>query len=383
MRLRTALIGCGKVGTTHADALTALPGSELVAVCDRTTDGANAFASRYGVQAFTDVATMVREAGVQAVSVCTPHPLHAAAIEAAAANGAHVLVEKPLAATLADCDRAIAACVAAGVRLGVVSQRRFYPPILRMKAAIDAGKIGWPLLATVDILGWRDDAYYASNPWRGTWAGEGGGVLVNQAPHQLDLLQWFMGPIEELSGYWGNLNHPAIPVDDTAVAVMRFRGGGLGVVVASNSQRPGIGGSLHVHGSNGSSVGTLTDSGSMFISGVTERVEPAINDLWTIDGEADRLAAWQAEDRAFAIDHDPMWWFHERQIEDFLAAIVEDRPPAVDGAEGRKVVELFTAIYRSQRDHRPVAFPLVPEADRDDLDGRLAAARPASGGTAR
>ena len=101
MRLRTALIGCGKVGTTHADALTALPGSELVAVCDRTTDGANAFASRYGVQAFTDVATMVREAGVQAVSVCTPHPLHAAAIEAAAANGAHVLVEKPLAATRA------------------------------------------------------------------------------------------------------------------------------------------------------------------------------------------------------------------------------------------------------------------------------------------
>ncbi len=251
-----------------------------------------------------------------------------------------------------------------------------------MKAAIDAGKIGVPVLATVDILGWRDEAYYASNPWRGTWAGEGGGVLVNQAPHQLDLLQWFMGPIEELSGYWDNLNHPSIPVDDTAVAVIRFRSGGLGVVVASNSQRPGIGGHLHVHGSNGASVGTRTDAGSMFISGVTETVEPAVNDLWTIEGEADLLPGWQAEDRAFAADHDPMSWFHERQIEDFLDAILEDRPPAVDGAEGRKVVELFTAIYRSQRDHRPVAFPLDPEVGRDDLDGRLASP-PTTKGAAR
>ena len=155
MRLRTALIGCGKVGATHADALAALPASDLVAVCDRTQAGADAFAARYGVAAFTDVATMVREAGVQAVSVCTPHPVHAGAIEAAAANGAHVLVEKPLAATLADCDRAIAACEAAGVALGVISQRRLYPPILRMKAAIDEGRIGRPVLATVDILGWR------------------------------------------------------------------------------------------------------------------------------------------------------------------------------------------------------------------------------------
>ena len=240
MRLRTALIGCGKVGATHADALAALPASDLVAVCDRTQAGADAFAARYGVAAFTDVATMVREAGVQAVSVCTPHPVHADAIEAAAANGAHVIVEKPLAATLADCDRAIAACEAAGVQLGVISQRRFYPPIVRMKAAIDEGRIGRPALATVDILGWRDAAYYASNPWRGTWAGEGGGVLVNQAPHQLDLLQWLMGPVEELFGYWDNLAHPGIEVDDTAVAVVRFRGGGLATILLSNAQNPGL-----------------------------------------------------------------------------------------------------------------------------------------------
>ena len=316
---------------------------------------------------------MVREAGVQAVSICTPHPLHADAIEAAAANGAHVLVEKPLAATLADCDRAIGACAAAGVRLGVISQRRFYPPIVRMKAAIDAGKIGAPVLATVDILGWRDEAYYASNPWRGTWAGEGGGVLVNQAPHQLDLLQWFMGPVEELSGYWDNLNHPSIPVDDTAVAVIRFRSGGArrASSPATRSARASAASSTST-GRTGRRSGPGPTRARCSSPGSPRRVEPAVNDLWTIEGEADRLPGWQAEDRAFAAAHDPMSWFHERQIEDFLDAILEDRPPAVDGAEGRKVVELFTAIYRSQRDHRPVAFPLDPEADRDDLDGRLA-----------
>ncbi|HEY6568953.1 MAG TPA: Gfo/Idh/MocA family oxidoreductase [Candidatus Limnocylindrales bacterium] len=370
-RIRTALIGCGKVGQTHADALASLERSELVAVCDRTMAGAEAFASRYGVRPYTDVATMLRESDVQAVSICTPHPLHADAIEIAAANRVHVLVEKPLAATLADCDRAIAACAAAGVRLAVVSQRRFYPPILRMKAAIDAGKIGRPAIASVDVLGWRDAAYYASNPWRGTWAGEGGGVLVNQAPHQIDLMLWLMGPIEELFGYWDNVNHPAVEVDDTALAVIRFRGGGLGTILVSNAQNPGVHGRIHVHGSNGATIGTQTDFGSMFISGVTTSVDPPVNDLWTIEGEAHLLQAWQAEDLATAGDVDVMSRYHELQIADFLDSIVDGRPPAVDGDDGRRVVEVFTAIYRSQRDHRPVEFPLTAETDRADLDGRL------------
>lgn len=374
VRLRTALVGCGKVGQTHALALATLAGSELAAVCDRTPEGASAFAAPFGVRAYADLAAMLREERIDVLSVCTPHPRHAEAIEIAAAHGVHVLVEKPLAATLADCDRAIDACAVAGVRLGVISQRRWYPPIVRMKSAIDEGRIGRPVLATIDLLGWRDDAYYASNPWRGTWEGEGGGVLVNQAPHQLDLLLWLMGEAQEAFGYWANLNHPAIAVDDTAVGVVRFRGGGLGVITLSNAQTPGIGGRVHVHGSTGASVGTRTDTGSMFISGVSASVEPAVNDLWTIDGEADRLAGWQADDRAFGQEHDPLTWYHERQIEEFLAAVAADRAPAVDGADGRRVVELFSALYRSQRDHRPVTFPLQPEADRRDMDGRVAGA---------
>ena len=236
-RVRTALVGCGKVGRIHADALHALPEAEFVAVCDATPAGPRPSPRRYGVRPFTDVGTMLRD-GAEAVLICTPHPLHAGPAIRAAEAGVHVLVEKPLAATLADCDAMLAAADKAGIQLGVISQRRFYEPVQRMKAAIDAGKIGRPVLGVFSMYSWRDEAYYRSDPWRGKWDTEGGGVLVNQSPHQLDLLQWFMGPIEEISGYWANLNHPTIEVDDTAVAVIRFQNGGLGSIVTSVSQKP-------------------------------------------------------------------------------------------------------------------------------------------------
>jgi UDP-N-acetyl-2-amino-2-deoxyglucuronate dehydrogenase len=199
-RVRTGLVGCGKVGQIHAAALRRLPESDFVAVCDSDSARAAAFAERHGARPFTDVGAMLRDAGVEAVVIGTPHPLHAAPAIAAAEAGAHVLVEKPLAASLADCDAMLAAARRAGVRLGVISQRRFYEPVRRMKAAIDAGKIGTPVLGVFEMFSWRDRAYYQSDPWRGKWATEGGGVLVNQSPHQLDLLQWFMGEIDEVSG---------------------------------------------------------------------------------------------------------------------------------------------------------------------------------------
>ena len=133
-----------------------------------------------------------------------------------------------MAVDLKGCDRTIAAADEAGIKLGVVSQRRFYEPVQRVKQAVDAGKIGQPVLGTVTVMGWRDEAYYQLDPWRGKWATEGGGVMLTQTTHQLDLFQWFMGPIDELFGYWANLNHPTIEVEDTAVAVVRFKKRGTG-----------------------------------------------------------------------------------------------------------------------------------------------------------
>jgi predicted dehydrogenase len=370
-KLKTAVIGYGKVAHTHAEALSSIPESDFVAVCGRDPAMARAFGEQHRVKPYTSVGEMVG-AGIQAVVVATPHPAHAAVTVPALEAGAHAIVEKPLASSLADCDAMIAAARASGRTLGMISQRRLYAPVQRVRQAIDAGKLGRPVLGTATLLGWRSAEYYRSDTWRGSWGGEGGGVLVNQAPHQIDILQWFMGEVDELYGAWANLNHPTIEVEDTSIATFRFRSGALGNLVVSNSQNPGIFGKVWVHGSSGASVGVQTDGGSMFIAGMTTVAEPPINDVWTLPGEEEMLARWQKEDADFFATVDATRHYHRLQIQEFLQAVLAGRPPMVAGEEGRKTVEIFTAIYRSQRDGRPVKFPLTPEAGRNDFDGRRA-----------
>lgn len=370
-KLKTAVIGYGKVAHIHAEALATIPESEFTAVCGRDAARARAFAEQYRVRPFTSVEEMVG-AGVQAVVVATPHPAHAPVTTAALRAGAHAIVEKPLASSLEDCDAMIGAARAGRRKLAMISQRRLYAPVLRVRQAIDDGKLGRPVLGTVTMLGWRDETYYRSDPWRGSWDGEGGGVLVNQAPHPIDILQWYMGEVDELYGAWANLNHSTIEVEDTSLAVLRFKSGALGNIVVSNSQNPGLFGKVWVHGSNGATVGVQTDGGSMFIAGMTTVAEPPINDVWNVRGEEENLARWQEEDAAFFRGIDATKHYHRLQIRDFLQAILEDRAPLVSGEEGRKTVEIFTAIYRSQRDGRPVKFPLQPEQGRSDYDGRKA-----------
>lgn len=360
-KIRTGVIGCGKAAHCHAQALKKIPESELVAVCGRNAGKVKEFAQKYNIKGYTSIEEMVSKSDVEAVVVCTPHPVHAESAIPALKAGVHVLVEKPLSTSLADCDAMIKTAEENGVILGGVFQRRFYPPVQRVKHAIDSGKIGRPVLGTVILLGWRDEAYYRSDPWRGSWEGEGGGVLVNQAPHLIDLLQWFMGPVDEIYGCWENLNHPYIEVEDTAVAVLKFKNGGLGNIIVSNSVNPALYGKVHIHGENGASVGVQTDGGAMFIAGVSGIAEPPVNDLWTVKGEEGMLEIWKQQDTEFFNSIDPILYYYERQAEDFLKAVINRTKPLVDGEEARKTVEIFTAIYRSNREKRPVKFPLEPE----------------------
>lgn len=356
-QLRLGLVGCGKIGGVHAAAANELPQATLAAVCDADGTRAARFAETYGGRPFDNLDAML-DAGVDAIIVATPHPLHAEAAVRAAQRGVHVLVEKPLATTLADCDAMIAAAEVNGTTIGVVSQRRFYPPIARMRAAIDAGKIGRPALGLALMYSWRDEAYYRSDPWRGRWDTEGGGVLVNQSPHHLDILLWLMGEPAEVSGMWANLNHPMIEVEDTSLATIRFKSGALASIVVSLSQKPGLYSKIHIHGTNGASLGAETDTGPTFIAGQGGVNEPPLNDLWTVPGEETFLAQWQAEDRAaFALDH-ATTDFHRRQLDDFVNAIIAGRPPLATARDGRAVVELFTAIYRSNDEKRVIALPL-------------------------
>ena len=247
-KLKTAIIGLGKVADLHASALAKLEGSQFTAVCSSKRDKANAFAGKYDVKGFVDVSEMVNKEKIDVSVICTPHPFHVGPTIAAIEAGSNVLIEKPFASSLEDCDAMLKASKKYKKQIGVVSQRRWYLPVQRVKSAIDAGKIGRPVFGTVNMLGWRDEAYYSSDPWRGTWEGEGGGVLVNQAAHQLDLLQWFMGEIDELYGVWSNLNHPYIEVEDTANAIIKFKNGAIANIIVSNSQKPGIFGKVHIHG---------------------------------------------------------------------------------------------------------------------------------------
>jgi predicted dehydrogenase len=357
-KVKTAIIGCGKVAHIHAAALNNLEESDFTAVQSRTSDKGNQFAEQYGVKAYTDVEEMIKDSGIEAVLICTPHPAHAEPSVTAAECGAHILVEKPLASSLEDSDLMIDAAKKANVKLSIISQRRLYSPSLRIKKAIEEGKIGKPVLGVVNMFGWRDKKYYDSDPWRGSWKEEGGGVLVNQAPHQLDLLLWYMGEIEELYGYWANFNHPYIEVEDTATAVIKFKSGALGNVIVSNSQNPALYGKVAVYGDSGAAVGVQTDGGAMFIAGMSSIEEPPYNDLWTIQGEEDKLDLWKKEDTELFNKIDAVQYYHERQIEDFLRAIIDDREPVVSAEEARRTVELYTAIYRSQETNQVIKFPL-------------------------
>lgn len=370
-KVKVAIIGCGKVSHLHAAGIKNGSNTELVAIYSRSLDKAQEFASKYGILAFDDIEKMIKESKAEAVVICTPHPFHADAVIKASNAGANCLVEKPLASSLQDCDAMIAACKKNNVKLGVVSQRRFYAPVQRVRKAIDEGKIGKTALGTINMLGWRDKNYYDSDEWRGTWKMEGGGVLVNQAPHQLDIFQWLMGPIDEVYGIWRNLNHPYIEVEDTALAIVKFKNGGIGNIIVSNSQKPGIYGKVQIHGENGASVGVQTDGGAMFIAGMSSIAEPPVNDLWSVPGEEAMLEQWKKEDSDFFNSINAMEYYMKLQNEDFADAIINNRKPMISGEDGRVTVELFTAIYRSQRDNKPVKFPLEPEVGRTDFDGRL------------
>ncbi|TFH26655.1 MAG: Gfo/Idh/MocA family oxidoreductase [Bacteroidia bacterium] len=367
---KVGIVGLGKVARLHADALKEISNASFTAACSRTLAKAEVFASEYGATPFDNITSMVRESKLDLVIICTPHPNHLEPTVEALEAGAHVLVEKPLASSLQDCDTMIEAARHTGLKLGVISQRRWYPPTLRIKNAMDQGKIGKPVLGTINMLGWRDEAYYESDEWRGTWDMEGGGVMVNQAPHQLDLFCWLMGEIDEVYGHWANLNHPYIEVEDTALAIVKFKNGAIGNIVLSNSQKPGIFGKIQVHGENGASVGVQTEGGAMFIAGMAPITEPPVNDLWTIPGEEHLLEEFTREDDALFEKVNPMVYFIRLQIEEYLEALDQGREPLVNGEEARKTVELFTAIYRSTRDNKPVKFPLSPESGRKDYDGR-------------
>ncbi|NUT35419.1 MAG: Gfo/Idh/MocA family oxidoreductase [Hamadaea sp.] len=351
-RLRFGVIGCGQIAVSHLDALRGLDGVEVVAVADVDARRARSFADENGVpRAFTSADALLA-AGVDAVTVCTPHAAHADGVLAAARRGVHVLCEKPIAVSLADADRMVAAAAQAGIRFGVVYQRRLWPAAAAIRQAIDDGRLGPPISGGVVARFHRDAAYYAE-PWRGRWATEGGGVLMTQAIHHIDLLQWFMGSAVQVTGRYATLAHTGrIEVEDTAAAVVEFATGAVATVHAGTTYAPGLGAQVWVTDARGH-----TASVTEFPEGV------GFTDLWTEPG-GQTFAQTYRPDAAFdiALDrvHRHLAPYHALQIQDFVDAVSSGREPMVTGREAVKSLEIVQGIYESSRSGMPVRLTRSP-----------------------
>ncbi|BBH70232.1 oxidoreductase [Actinoplanes sp. OR16] len=316
--LRFGILGCGLIARTHVAALRATPGAEVHAVADTAPGRADAFAARHGVPHAFDGVDAMLAAGLDAMTICTPHTVHEQGVLAAARSGVPVLCEKPIAEDLAQAHRMIAAADSAGIRFGVVFQRRFWPAAQRIRAALDDGRLG-PLISGGITARLNRGADYYAEPGRG-------GVLITQVIHHLDLLQWWMGRARRVTGHCATRVHHGSGVEDTAGALIEFASGAIATVQAGTTFRPGLGIRLWVSDAAGRTAGLVENPEGMV-------------------GADDRRSA----DLPLAAVHDHLAPFHALQIADFVAAVRDGRDPAVTGRDGLHALEIVEAIHTSSR----------------------------------
>ena len=328
--MNVGLIGAGNISDTHARAAVAA-GLRIAGVYGDNGDKARQMADRYGAAAFATLESLLAHQALDMVMIGSPSACHADHGIAAVRTGRHVLIEKPLDISTARIDALIGEVHRAGVTLGVLFQDRLKPDVVQMKRRIEAGEIGTPLLATGEVKWFRPRAYYSSSRWRGTWALDGGGALMNQGIHTLDLLLHLLGPVAAVSAVTATRFHD-IEVEDTATALVEFVNGAQGTIDVTTAAPPGSPRRVRIAGT----------AGSLILEG--DRL---------IDSTDGRPASQAPENSASPMVSDAS--SHQRMVEDFVDAIANRRAPACDGADGRRSVELVEAIYRSARERRAIA----------------------------
>lgn len=347
--LRFAIVGCGVIAPFHARAISDLPNARLVGVMDLHGERAAQRGAEFGVDHSTDLEDVLRRPDVDVVCVCVPSGRHAEVGVRAARAGKHLVVEKPIDVTLEAADRLIGTCRDSGVQLTVISQHRYDPGVRLLRELLDTGRLGRPILGDAVIKWYRTQQYYDSGGWRGTWALDGGGCLMNQGVHYVDLLQWMMGPVDSVFARFSTAAHQ-IEVEDVVVAVLRFRSGALGSLEASTAVYPGLPERLEVTGTGGT---VIVEAGSLRLcelkdeKGETSPYGARLRSAAPPGGETG------SADPA-AISH----YGHREQIREFLAAITTGGEPMLSGEEGRKPLEIVLAVYESARTGREVRLPL-------------------------
>jgi predicted dehydrogenase len=343
-----AIVGCGMIARFHARALADVPGARLVALVSRNRASAAKLAESLGLRCdlYTDLEPVLARKDVDVIVVTTPSGAHMEPAVAAAAAGKHVVVEKPLEITLERCDLIIDACDRHGVKLCTIFPSRFVDANRALKAAVDAGRFGRLTLGETTCKWWRPQSYYDEGGWKGTRALDGGGALMNQAIHNVDLLSWMMGPVRQIMGFTATLAHEHIEVEDTAVACLRFTNGALGIIEATTSVYPGLPKTIAVHGDRGTAVIEQEDVLRWELTPETEE-DRALK-------ERQKVGASGGSSNPAAISH----VFHARQLADFVRAIESGTAPLVDGREGRRAVEIILGIYRSAETGKTIELPL-------------------------
>jgi UDP-N-acetyl-2-amino-2-deoxyglucuronate dehydrogenase len=347
--IRFGLLGCGRIAKRHSDLLggNQIDGAKLVAVCDRVRSRAEFIASKFNVSVDHDIDDFLARKDIDAVAVLTPSGMHAKHAISCAKAGKHVVVEKPMALRLQDADDMMRACDEAGVKLFVVKQNRFNVPVAKAREALEAGRFGRLILGTVRVRWCRDQSYYDQDDWRGTWAYDGG-VLSNQASHHVDMLEWFFGDVATVHAR-AITALAKIEAEDTAVATLKFRNGALGIIEATTAARPkDLEGSLSI----------LGERGSVEIAGF------AVNQIrhWAF---VDELASDRQVMEKFSVNPPNVYGFgHQAYYQHVIECLTSQRAALVDGLEGRKSLELISALYESIESGQEVSLGFTPRLGR-------------------
>lgn len=350
-QLRFGIIGTGVIGPTHAEAIRSLPGAALVAVADIVPATAQKLAEKYGIHAYTDAREMLARERLDVVNICVPSGMHGEFACMAMRAGKHVIVEKPMEIRREALDEMLRVQREMNVKLAVISQHRFDPASMRAHQLVEEQAFGRLVLGNALVPWWRSQAYYDSGAWRGTWALDGGGVLMNQAIHSIDLLQWLMGSVKSIYAYTDTLVH-RMETEDMAVAVLRFTNGALGTIAATTGAYPGVTTRVEIFGDRGSAVieddrlGYLhlarddqQEVGAYGASGGSQK--ETRTGTQGAEGAAQNPAALSIRS-------------HAAQIADMMRAIRENGTPLVDGYAGRRPVEIILGIYESARAHKEI-----------------------------
>jgi UDP-N-acetyl-2-amino-2-deoxyglucuronate dehydrogenase len=343
--LNFALIGCGRIAKRHAQllGLGQIEGARLVSVCDLVEEKAKALGKCYGVPWFSDIDRMLETVRIDVAVVLTESGNHARHTLQIARHNVHIVVEKPMALTLPDADAMIEACDARNLKLFVVKQNRFNLPVRKLREAVVNGRFGKQVLGTVRVRWCRDQAYYDQDAWRGTWALDGG-VLTNQASHHVDLLEWMMGSVDSVVGM-STRALARIEAEDTATVLLRFSSGALGIIEATTAARP-----KDLEGS----ISILGEKGAVEIGGF------AVNQLkvWSfVDVEPGDDEVMQK----YSVNPPNVYGFgHKEYYQHVVQAIGGDGANIVDGLQGRRSLELISAIYESIETKREVSLRFQP-----------------------